>query len=111
MLSYAEAHKLIVNSIQPLESVNLPLPGILNHVLFESIIAPFELPQFDNSAVDGFGVLVEDLKCAESSSPVELKLVASLEAGTKTDGNKCPISRGQCIKILTGAPVPAGVEA
>ncbi|MBP7860836.1 molybdopterin molybdotransferase MoeA [bacterium] len=111
MLSYAEAHKLIVNSIQPLESVNLPLPDILNHVLFESIIAPFELPQFDNSAVDGFGVLVEDLKCAESSSPVELKLVASLEAGTKTDGNKCPISRGQCIKILTGAPVPAGVEA
>lgn len=111
MLSYAEAHKLIVNSIEPLEAVNLPLAEILNHVLSESLIAPFESPQFDNSAVDGFGVLIEDLKNADTTNPVELKLVGSLAAGTHTDGNKCPINRGECIKILTGAPVPAGVEA
>lgn len=111
MLSYAEAHKLIVNSIQPLEAVNLPLSEILNHVLSDSLIAPFESPQFDNSAVDGFGVLIEDLKSADSTHTVELKLVGSLAAGTQAYGNKCPINRGECIKILTGAPVPAGVEA
>lgn len=111
MLSYAEAHKLIVNSIQPLNAVNRPLHEILNHVLSESVIAPFESPQFDNSAVDGFGVLIEDLKSADSTNPVELKLVGSLAAGTSTDGNRCPIDSGECIKILTGAPVPAGVEA
>jgi len=111
MLSYLEAYNLILDSIERLDAVSLPLTELLHHTLAESVIAPFELPLFDNSAVDGFGVLIEDLKQANSDSPIELKLVGSLEAGTKSDGNTCPISHGECIKILTGAPVPDGVQA
>lgn len=110
MLSYLEARNLILGSLKKLDVVELPISETLNHTLAEPVISPFELPLFDNSAVDGFGVLVNDLRNADSENPIALRLIGSLEAGAKST-NHSQIKHGECIKILTGAPVPAGVEA
>ncbi len=111
MLTYDQAHELIINSINPLPVVSLPLSELLGSFLAEPIIARFELPAFDNSAVDGYGVLVFDLLGASENSPVQLKIVGSLEAGDTFKKNGPAIKAGECIKILTGALVPDGVEA
>lgn len=111
MLSYLEARKLIISSIETLDATDLSITETLHHTLAEPIIAPFEMPLFDNSAVDGYGVLVNDLISADSNNPIELNLIGSLEAGTKNLDTQPQIRSGECVKILTGAPVPAGVEA
>ncbi|MDX2106574.1 MAG: molybdopterin molybdotransferase MoeA [Candidatus Melainabacteria bacterium] len=111
MLSYIEARNLIISSLNTLEAINLPISESLHHTLAEPVIAPFEMPLFDNSAVDGYGVLVNDLINADLNNPIELKLIGSLEAGTKNFDAQPQIKLGECVKILTGAPVPPGVEA
>lgn len=110
MLTYKQAYDLIINSINPLPVVSLPLTELQGYFLAEKIIAPFQLPIFDNSAVDGYGVIAADLKKASPDNPVKLIQVGALEAGDRS--SKAPaIQSGQCIKILTGALVPPGVEA
>jgi molybdopterin molybdotransferase len=86
----------------------LPLVDVNGYYLAESIIAKFKLPPFDNSAVDGFGVLLKDVEFASDAKPSQLKCIGEMKAGSDKDFRLEP---GSCIKILTGARVPDGVEA
>ncbi len=109
MLTYEQALAAILDNCQPLASETTTLATALKKVLSEPLKAGFDLPQFNNSAVDGFGVLVEDLLDASPNAPVKLKLVGEVAAGSaQTFGSLNP---GQCVRILTGAPVPGTVEA
>jgi len=88
------------------ESVDLK--EALGRVLAGSVRAGFDLPRFNNSAVDGYGVLVEDVLNAGSDNPTTLKLLGQIAAGHRDESELKP---GQCLRILTGAPVPDSVEA
>src|ERR1700722_10089137 len=108
MLSYEEALKQILERANPLPEQELPLEQLFGCVLAEPVRAPFQLPQFDNSAVDGFGVLLEDTESANEQRPVRLKLAGEIQAGSPGDVFLKP---GCAIKILTGGIVPESVEA
>ncbi|MBS1995713.1 MAG: molybdopterin molybdotransferase MoeA [Cyanobacteria bacterium SZAS LIN-2] len=84
------------------------LADAFGRVLAGAITAGFDLPRFNNSAVDGYGVLVEDLLGAGADTPVTLKLKGQIAAGG-ADGDD--LKPGECLRILTGAPVPDSVEA
>lgn len=71
-------------------------------VLAEPILAPFDVPPTDNSAVDGYAVVDADIPEAGAR---ELEVLADLPAGRVFDG---VLTRGQAIRIMTGAPMPAG---
>ncbi len=73
-------------------------------VLAESVDAAEDVPPFANSAVDGYAVRSADLVTV----PVELPVVAELAAGQAADR---PLGVGEAIRIMTGAPVPAGADA
>ena len=73
-------------------------------VLAADVVAAEQVPPFDNTAVDGYAVIASDLAVV----PVELPVVAEVAAGTATDHVLQP---GEAIRIMTGAPMPAGADA
>ncbi|SDN37183.1 molybdopterin molybdotransferase MoeA [Allokutzneria albata] len=90
----------------PVES--RPLAACLGLVLAEDLHARISLPPFDNSAMDGYAVLADDVADASPESPVVLPVAEDVPAG-RTDS---PALRpGTAHRIMTGAPVPPGADA
>jgi molybdopterin molybdotransferase len=82
----------------------LPVTRALARVLAGDVEAPFDVPPADNSAVDGYAVGSADIPGAGTR---ELDVVGDLAAGAVFDG---PLRAGQALRIMTGAPVPAGAD-
>ncbi|MGD9682993.1 MAG: gephyrin-like molybdotransferase Glp [Candidatus Obscuribacterales bacterium] len=112
LTTYSEALEIIIREAEAARHKNskeaVPLDDLLNRFTAEPILAGFDLPRFDNSAVDGYGVLTGDIETASESSPVRLSLTGTIQAGDRGD---LAVASGQTVKILTGAPVPPSVEA
>ncbi|HMP53504.1 MAG TPA: molybdopterin molybdotransferase MoeA, partial [Candidatus Melainabacteria bacterium] len=108
MLSYEEALNKIDETVEKLPAVDNAITHILGHVLADSITATFDLPRFDNSAMDGYGVRGEDLLTITDGKPKELALIGVIEAGSQKAELK--IEPGKAVKIFTGAKVPPSVD-
>lgn len=108
MITYAEALDIIQQQTPLLETEVRPLEDLLGLALSEPIRAPHDMPLFDNSAVDGFGVRCADVVEASEQQSVTLQNIGTIQAG---DAGEALLGKGQAIKILTGAPIPVGVEA
>ncbi len=73
-------------------------------VLATDVVAPEDVPPFDNSAVDGYAV-----RAADMADPVaELRVVGEIAAGAAPTHE---VGGGEAIRIMTGAPVPPGADA
>ena len=94
-----------IGTIEPIELTLLDAQGLL---LAEDVRADFPLPSFDNSAMDGYAVRAIDTRDASADQPVELRVVGDVAAGAKTRSGMGP---GLAMRIMTGAPVPAGADA
>ncbi len=108
MLSVSEAKELILARINPVQSTSTPLQEAAGRILAEPVIAETDLPSFDNSSVDGFAVYAADLDAASRRKPITLTVVGDIPAGSFMDKE---IHRGECVRIMTGAPMPAGADA
>jgi len=108
MLSVTEAKELILARILPVPSTNIPLQEAAGRILAEPIIAEIDLPSFDNSSVDGFAVCAADLISTSNEKPITLSVVGDIPAGSATD---TALNHGECIRIMTGAPMPTGADA
>ncbi|HUP99412.1 MAG TPA: gephyrin-like molybdotransferase Glp [Aeromicrobium sp.] len=98
----------ILRALGPLEAYDQPVVESLGLPLHENLIAPIDLPRFDNSAMDGYAVRAEDVAGAAASSPITLPVVGEILAG---GAKPFAISAGTAVKIMTGAPVPRGADA
>jgi molybdopterin molybdotransferase len=108
MLSVTEARELILARITPVQSTFTPLQEAARRILAGKIIAEIDLPTFDNSSVDGFAVYAADLVSASRERPIALAVVGDIPAGSYKSKR---INRGECMRIMTGAPMPAGADA
>ncbi|HDL5121355.1 TPA: molybdopterin molybdotransferase MoeA [Mannheimia haemolytica] len=81
----------------------LPLNECANRVLAEDIFSPINVPNFDNSAMDGYAVRISDL-----AQNLTLNVAGKAFAGNPFNGE---IKAGECVRIMTGALVPKGVDA
>src|SRR3954451_9917128 len=98
----------VVDSIRPLSPYDQPLLEAMGLPVCENIVAPMDLPAFDNSAMDGYAVYFDDVASASDDHPVHLPVVGELAAGqTKL----LALSPGTTVRIMTGAPVPQGADA
>ena len=79
------------------------LPNAHNCVLAESVYAQVDVPQWDNSAMDGYALRANDLQQPDNSLP----LAGRIAAGDRPEQS---LPAGQCMHILTGAPVPLGAD-
>ncbi|MHB9132455.1 MAG: molybdopterin molybdotransferase MoeA [Armatimonadota bacterium] len=108
MISFAEAHSIVLAHAHPLDTTSLPLEQLPSAYLAEPVIATADMPLFDNSAVDGYGVRLADVEGTSAESPACLRVCATIRAG---DAACEAFASGLAVKVLTGAPVPAWVEA
>lgn len=108
MISVEEARERILSFFTRLEIERRPLLDALGQVLAEDIVAPFDIPPLDNTAMDGYAVRAEDTVGATEDSPRELKVIADLAAGYVLDIELHP---GEAVRIMTGAPMPPGADA
>lgn len=108
MISFEEALKLVEENVSTLGKTEVALREMAGCYLAEDVVATMNSPQFDNSAVDGYGVKASDLSNASEASPKQLKLVSAIAAGSPKD---LQISAGETVKIFTGARVPTSCEA
>ena len=83
----------------------IPLRETLNRVLFEDIQSPIDVPAHDNSAMDGYALAHTDLPEDKAQA---FKVAGTAFAGKPFDGS---CQQGECIRIMTGAMLPAGTDS
>ena len=103
-ISVKEAQDHILANIRPQESGSqqVALRDTLGRVLAADIIAPFNVPGFDNSGMDGIACRYADL-----SDGAILQMAGSAFAGNPYES---PLKSGQCARIMTGARIPEGAD-
>ena len=104
MLKYEEALRKILDNTNRLQGEIVAIEDAIGCVLLEDIYSNVAMPPFNKSAMDGYALRNSDLK----SVPVQLKCIGVIEAG---DSFKKTIKRGECAKIMTGAPLPRGADS
>ncbi len=105
LLPVAEAEKLIGARVIPVSGQEMaPLRAALGRVLTADLIAPFNLPPFDNSAVDGYAVRGDDIHGARERRLAIVDRVAAGHAATHA------VKSGETVRIFTGAPMPPGAD-
>jgi molybdopterin molybdotransferase len=98
----------ILAAIDPLPAFDQPLMEAFGLAAAEDVHAGVALPGFDNSAMDGYAVRHADVVTATAEQPVHLPVVGEIGAGQAT---VLAMSPGTAVKIMTGAPVPAGADS
>ena len=107
-LSVEEALGRILAVAEPLDPVRVKASESLGRALAAGVLAQAALPPWDNSAMDGYAVRKQDLAGATQESPVILKVVGETRAG---DAAGRALGEGEAIRIMTGAPIPPGVDS
>ncbi len=108
MLPLSEVRDLVLARGEPLPTRRVPVARARGCVLAEDVEAASDLPGFAGSAMDGFAVRWSDVASASSVLPVVLEVVDSIRAGRASE---VTVGHRQAVRIMTGAPVPAGADA
>lgn len=109
MISYTQALSLVMGQSINLGEEFVPLPHLVGRICAEKITAPSSIQAFDNSAMDGFAVLANDLGAASPKSPRTLAITARIAAGPIN--TNLQLAPGQCMEIMTGAAIPKSCDA
>jgi molybdopterin molybdotransferase len=107
MLSVIDASARILANLRPLDVERVPLLDAVGRVLASNAVAPYTLPHWDNSAMDGYAVRGADVVGATAASPVELRVLETVAAGAFATR---AVSAGEATRIMTGAPLPDGAD-
>ena len=103
MTSFEDARRIILQNVAPVGIERVLLLEAAGRVIAADFSAPWDMPRWDNSAMDGFAVRSAD--CAPATS---LRVTDYIPAGVSSDD---AVARGCAARIMTGAPIPAGADA
>lgn len=103
LLPVADALTRILDGVKPLGSEAIALERAADRVLAEAVVAKRDQPPFPASAMDGYAVRHADVEAL----PATLRVAGMSAAG---HGYRKMVEPGAAIRILTGAPVPAGAD-
>src|SRR5437867_6253714 len=103
MISENEARGKILEAVRTLPLRKVSILQALDHFAAEDYFARLPLPNFDNSAMDGYAVLASDCKPDK-----RLRVTGEQPAGVD---RKLRVLNGEAIRIFTGAPMPQGADA
>ena len=107
MISVEEALAYVLKHFQPLEPERVPLLDALDRVLTEDIVSDMNVPPFNNSAMDGYAVIADDIVRVSREHPVTLRVIGEVAAGYTASR---AVERGTAMRIMTGAPLPPGAD-
>lgn len=103
MTSVQKALDIILGALKPLPPEKVSIQEARGRVLAEDLAAPRNIPPRDNSAMDGYAFRHADV----SGGTARLTVVEAIPAGQ--EGSR-PLEAGEAVKIMTGAPIPRGVD-
>ncbi len=103
MPTFIEARKIILDSVATTPIERVSLLDALGRTLADDMSAPWDMPRWDNSAMDGYAV-----RAADCRVPVTLRISGYIPAGAVATS---AVEPGCAIKIMTGAPIPPGADA
>ncbi len=104
-LSVAKAREIMLEAVTPVEGwESVQIRSALGRVLSRDVVAPFDVPAHDNSAMDGFAVRAADL----SGNETRLTIVGTAFAGAAFSG---VVGAGQAVRVMTGAVLPRGADS
>ncbi len=104
MISVADAIQIVKEQTRPLPPERVLLKDARGRILAEDIIADTDLPPFDRSQMDGYAVQAVDTQ----NAPVRLPIAGESAAGRGWHQQMKP---GEAVRIMTGAPLPAGADS
>lgn len=107
MLPVEDALERILGLCEPLPAETRQIDEAVGQVLAEAIVAPFDIPPHDNTAMDGYAVQSASTAGAAEDAPVRLRVIGELAAGYLYDGS---VGAGEAVRIMTGAPMPDGAD-
>ncbi|MGI9141912.1 MAG: hypothetical protein ACR2IJ_01865, partial [Fluviibacter sp.] len=107
MIAYLDALNVIRRAASAPETMTIATHQALNRVLAEDFVAPFALPRFDNSSMDGFALRAEDTVTASTETPLTLPVLRAQAAGDAAGSNQA----GHTVEIMTGAAMPLNADA
>jgi molybdopterin molybdotransferase len=105
--SVHDASERILSGIAAVTTERVPLRDALGRVLAADVRSPIEHPPWDNSSMDGYAVRASDVEGASADTPVTLRVMETVRAGTHPTHAVHP---GTAIRIMTGAPIPNGAD-
>src|SRR4030095_12476485 len=103
MISEEEARRRILDEVGPLPERTVPLRSAVDRFSARDIVSRRALPNFDNSAMDGYAVVASSCSKGE-----RLHLIGEQPAGLD---RQLRVSRGKAVRIFTGAPTPHWADA
>jgi molybdenum cofactor synthesis domain-containing protein len=109
LVSLDEALQLVYGKIKQVEGVEeVDLDDAVGRVSAEAAKAPFDVPCFDRSAMDGYCVRAEDVYGASQFNPARLRVVDAIGVDEEP---KRPVGAGECIQVATGSIIPKEGDA
>jgi len=102
MLGVAEAVETVLAAVSPLQAAAVPLEDALGRFAASDVKSSVAIPPWDNSSMDGYAVRASDV-----AAGAKLRVTATIRAGGVAGRALGP---GEAMKIMTGAPVPAGAD-
>jgi len=107
VIPFEKAIKLITDNINKLTTEYVPIEESVGRVIAEDIYSKIDMPPFNKSAVDGYAVIASDIKEMRKASLKNIGLIQAGESFRKTiEGGS-----GECVKIMTGAPLPKNTDS
>ena len=106
-ITLERAVTLIRRSVSPVDTERIPVTRAHGRILAEPVFAPMDQPPFPRSPLDGYAFHAADSGGATKAHPIHLKVVETIYAG---DWTERVVQRGEAVRLMTGAPVPAGCD-
>jgi molybdopterin molybdotransferase len=103
MISEEEARSKILEMVQPLPARMVSFSDALDCFSAQDILARVPVPNFDNSAMDGYAVVARSCRTGK-----KLRVIGEQPAGLD---RHLRVSAGEAVRIFTGAPIPHGADA
>ena len=108
MLRIEDALNIILERIPLLPVEEVALAEAAGRVIRADCASDLDLPPFDRSRMDGYAVRAADTLGASAGNPSRLRAIGEVAAGVSFSGS---VGAGEAVRIMTGAPVPAGADA
>lgn len=106
-LGFEAARDTILAHCHALQTETVLIADALGRALAEDVLSPLDHPPWNNSAMDGFAVRVDDVRGASTAKPIRLPVSDDIAAGGFPRG---PLEEGTAARVMTGAPVPSGAS-
>lgn len=110
MIEYLDARSFVLEAAHTLPSESIPLAAALGRTLARDVEAREDIPPFTKATMDGYAVRAADTRppVKGGEGAVVLEVLEDLPAGRRS---RKTVGPGQAVRIMTGAPLPAGADA